>query len=165
MMVPITRKSLIAVAMIGMLSVPCFAQLQPGSTGGTIGKTDKSVSGGEQQSEPSSGTRHHGHSTTQRPEEKQTLPQRIRLIQGSYSATLIHVGGNAYRATWNVSIVSRMTVTMTSVSTTIERQDISGTSLLWSVTYSGTRTGNTASGTFKTHSPINGSEGPWEASW
>ncbi|MGP0093892.1 MAG: hypothetical protein ACLPKB_28705 [Xanthobacteraceae bacterium] len=30
------------------------AQLQPGSTGGTIGKTDKSISGGEEQPTPSS---------------------------------------------------------------------------------------------------------------
>ena len=30
-----------------MLVMPCSAQVQPGSTGGSIGKTDKSVSGGE----------------------------------------------------------------------------------------------------------------------
>jgi hypothetical protein len=33
---------------VGMFSVSCFAQVQPGSTGGSIGKTDKSVSGGEE---------------------------------------------------------------------------------------------------------------------
>ena len=31
-----------------MLSVPAIAQVQPGSTGGTIGKQDKSISGGEE---------------------------------------------------------------------------------------------------------------------
>jgi hypothetical protein len=163
------RRTSIGIALIA-LSYLAFAnassaQMQPGSTGGTVGKTDKSISGGEEQSEPSSGTQHHGHSTTQRPDERQTLPQRIRLIQGSYSATLRHIAGNAYRASWNgQERESRMTVTMTTVSMTIQREDISGTGL-WSVTYSGTRTGNTASGTFKTHGPINGAEGPWEASW
>jgi hypothetical protein len=148
-----------------LISTVALAQLQPGSTGGTIGKTDKSISGSEQKSEPSGGARHPEHSKTQSPDERQTLPQRIRLIQGSYSATLRHLGGNAYQATWNDQGVSRMTVTMTTVSMTIQRQDVSGTGPLWSVTYSGTRTGNTASGTFNTTNPINGAQGPWEASW
>jgi hypothetical protein len=148
-----------------LMSTVALAQLQPGSTGGTIGKTDKSISGGEERSEPSGGSRHPEHSTTQTPDEGQTLPQRIRLIQGSYSATLRHLGGNAYQATWNDQGVSRMTVTITKVSVIIQRQDIRGTEPLWSVTYSGTRTGNTASGTYNTTSPINGAQGPWEASW
>jgi hypothetical protein len=156
---------ILAFEMLASFAVGATAFAQAGSTSGTIGKQDKSISGGEEPSEPSGGTRHPGHSTTQRPNERQTLPQRIRLIQGSYSATLRHLGGNAYQATWNGQGVSRMTVTMTTVSMTIQRQDISGTGLLWSVTYSGTRTGNNASGTFNTTSPINGAQGPWEASW
>jgi len=35
-----------------VLSMPCVAQVQPGSTGGSIGKTDKSVSGGEEAKQP-----------------------------------------------------------------------------------------------------------------
>jgi hypothetical protein len=35
-------------------AAPCFAQVQPGSTGGSIGKTDKSVSGGEANNPPTS---------------------------------------------------------------------------------------------------------------
>jgi hypothetical protein len=38
----------------GMFAMPCVAQVQPGSTGGSIGKTDKSVSGGEERQVPSS---------------------------------------------------------------------------------------------------------------
>jgi hypothetical protein len=141
------------------------ALAQAGSTGGTIGKQDKSISGDEQQSEPS-GARRPGRSTTQRPDERQALPQRIRFIQGSYSATLRHLGGNAYQGTWEGGeLVSRMTVTMTAASITIRRKDISGSGLLWSVTYTGTRTGNTASGTFITAGPISGAQGSWEASW
>jgi hypothetical protein len=33
---------------VGMFSAPCVAQVQPGSTGGSIGKQDKSISGGEE---------------------------------------------------------------------------------------------------------------------
>jgi hypothetical protein len=32
---------------LAMFAVPCIAQVQPGSTGGSIGKTEKSISGGE----------------------------------------------------------------------------------------------------------------------
>jgi hypothetical protein len=37
---------------VGVLSAPCVAQVQPGSTGGSIGKTDKSLSGGEEPGAP-----------------------------------------------------------------------------------------------------------------
>jgi hypothetical protein len=152
-------------AALAIFATPNAAFAQAGSTGGAIGKQDKSISGGDEQSEPSGSARHPRRSTIQYPDEGQILPQRIRLIQGSYSATLRHLGGNAYQAMWNDRGVSRMTVTMTTVSITIQRQDISGTGPLWSVTYSGTRTGNTASGSYNTTSPINGAQGPWEASW
>src|SRR5580700_11199663 len=37
----------------GVFSAPCFAQVQPGSTGGSIGKIDKSISGvGEEANQP-----------------------------------------------------------------------------------------------------------------
>jgi hypothetical protein len=35
-----------------MFAVPCLAQVQPGSTGGSIGKTDKSILGDEGVAEP-----------------------------------------------------------------------------------------------------------------
>ena len=37
---------------LGLFSAPCVAQVQPGSTGGSIGKIDKSISGGEDAVEP-----------------------------------------------------------------------------------------------------------------
>lgn len=37
---------------LAMFAVPCVAQVQPGSTGGSIGKTDKSISGGEEANQP-----------------------------------------------------------------------------------------------------------------
>ena len=45
------RFALCALA-VGVFSAPCVAQVQPGSTGGSIGKTDKSISGGEEANQP-----------------------------------------------------------------------------------------------------------------
>lgn len=42
---------------VGIFLVPCFAQVQPGSIGGSIGKTDKSISGGESAAEPRPSTK------------------------------------------------------------------------------------------------------------
>jgi hypothetical protein len=136
------------------------ALAQAGSIGGTIGKQDKSISGGgEERREPQvSRTKPSGHHS----EERQGLPQTIRLsessIAGSYSITLRHTGGNAYEGTWNVGIVSRMTISMTNATMVIERHDVSNPhGPLYSATYSGARAGNSASGNY-----LNGT---WQASW
>jgi hypothetical protein len=42
---------------VALFAVPCFAQVQPGSTGGSIGKTDKSISGSESAGEPRTSTK------------------------------------------------------------------------------------------------------------
>jgi hypothetical protein len=133
---------------------------QAGSTGGTIGNQDKSISGGgEERREPQgSRAKPSGHHSG----ERQGLPQTIRLsessIAGSYSITLRHTGGNAYEGTWNVGIVSRMTISMTNATMVIERHDVSNpTGPLYSPTYSGARAGNSASGSY-----LNGT---WQASW
>jgi len=42
----------LCILVLGMFLVPCVAQVQPGSTGGSIGKTDKSISGGEEANKP-----------------------------------------------------------------------------------------------------------------
>src|SRR5665213_2917155 len=47
------HRFVLCVSIIGMFSVPCVAQVQPGTTGGTIGKQDKSISSGEDQPAPS----------------------------------------------------------------------------------------------------------------
>ena len=57
---------------------------------------------------------------------------------------------------------ARMTVTMTASTLTIQRQDTRNE--LWSLvtaTYAGTRTGNTANGTFN----VKGYGGTWTATW
>ena len=119
---------------------------QAGSTGGTIGKPGKSVSGGEEQTTPSRRPQRPADSATPGLSEKQAWPKLIRLnmrvsSRGDYSAMLRHVGGNVYEATWNAPIVSRMTVTMTQVSMTVQRQNTRNTGghPLYSETYSGTK--------------------------
>jgi hypothetical protein len=42
----------LCVFVVAMLSSPCAAQVQPGSTGGSIGKTEKSISGGADADRP-----------------------------------------------------------------------------------------------------------------
>jgi hypothetical protein len=42
----------LCVLVIAMIASPCVAQVQPGSTGGSIGKTEKSISGGDQAPAP-----------------------------------------------------------------------------------------------------------------
>lgn len=141
------------------------ALAQAGSTGGTIGKQDKSASGGgQEQSEPQGHrAKPSGHS-----EERQGLPQTIRLsensIGGSNSITLHHSGGSTYEGTWNVGIVSRMTINMTNATMVVVRHDVSNPlGSLYSSTYSGTRAGNSASGSFVNHTV--GVTGTWEATW
>jgi hypothetical protein len=150
----------IAVAVVCGFAVLVAAQgtafAQAGSTGGTIGKTDKSESGGEEKTE------------IKRPAQREELssPSVIRFSEhglfGEYTATLRRVGGNEYAATWNVAVTPRMIVRMTKDAMTVQRSDTSNLSgILASVTYSGTRTGNTASGSF--NGGIN--RGTWDASW
>ena len=52
---------------LAMFAVPCIAQVQPGSTGGSIGKTEKSISGGES-GEPDTSTK--SRSKGQRPVDR-----------------------------------------------------------------------------------------------
>jgi hypothetical protein len=151
-----------------MMPVTVFAQA--GSTGGTIGKTGKSSSGGEEQSEPGGQLRREPRSSDRGSSEKQSLPQAIRINEhntthGDFSSTLQHEGGSSYRASWSNGVTSRMTMSMSNGSVTFHRQDTNGP--LGSVglvtgTYTGRRVGNTVSGSYHVS---NGSGGSWNASW
>ena len=147
-------------AMASLLS-PGGALAQAGSVGGTIGN-NHSVSGGQAQSPPRPNRVPNAGTVA-----RSALPSVIQLtehsIGGTYSIALRHVGGNAYEGTWNVPIVSRMTVTMNGTSIRIERHDKSNANgRLWNSTYSGTKTANSASGTFTNDWNVSGT---WEASW
>jgi hypothetical protein len=70
---------------IGMLSAPVLAQIQPGSVGGTIGKQDKSISGGDD-------TAHSGHD----------VPTSKHHGSASHSVATAPTGGRCSRiiGTW-----------------------------------------------------------------
>ena len=46
------HRLVLSVLIIGMSSTPSVGQVQSGSTGGSIGKTEKSISGGEIAADP-----------------------------------------------------------------------------------------------------------------
>lgn len=138
---------------------------QAGSTGGTIGQTNKSISR-EGQTEIRHPTQRSAPPASQSAKDRQTLPGNIQFnehgVNGNYSATLRHLGGSEYEAAWNVAVTSRMTVRMTKDSMTVQRRDTSHFSgILYSGIYSGIRTGNTASGSFS----VGANHGTWDASW
>jgi hypothetical protein len=138
---------------------------QAGSTGGTIGKMDKSISGGEDQ--PSSPPR----ARTSRPAERDSsredsLPKTIQISErsagGHWTIALHNVGGNNYHGTWSHGYVTSFTITsFTKTSVKMQRADKPAFGAVTS-SYSGSRNGNHAEGE-ASHS--NGFTSNWEASW
>jgi hypothetical protein len=144
---------------------------QAGSTGGSIGKTDKSVSGGQGPAAQTPGLpKQRGAGNKSQEPEKWELPQTILLeehseTRGHFSSTLRYVGDNVYQAKWSHGFSSLMTVRVSGSSITIQREDTGGP--LGSIgfvtgTYSGKRNGNTLGGTYFVS---NGTKGTWDASW
>jgi hypothetical protein len=130
------RIAILAALAVTATSNASFAQA--GSTGGTIGKQDKSLSGGEATRAPRGITR-----SNKPPPASSSLPQTIHLNEhhgtlGDWSATLKRTGTNTYEALWNTGIISRMMVTIGQESMTIERHDLSGTVNLCTGHYTGT---------------------------
>lgn len=81
------------------------ALAQAGSTGGTIGKQDKSISGGEEADRPRAAL-HPMRPAARAPAESSSLPPTIHLHEhnptyGDYSATLKRTNSNTYEAVWN----------------------------------------------------------------
>jgi hypothetical protein len=138
---------------------------QSGSTGGTIGKMDKSISGGEDQPAPSP------HARTSRPVDREaareeSLPKVIqiseRALGGHWTITLRNVGGNNYAGTWSHGYATSFTITsFTKTSVKMERTDKPAVGAVTS-NYSGSRNGNHAAGE-ASHS--NGFTSNWDASW
>ena len=138
---------------------------QAGSTGGTIGKTEKSISGGEDQ--PASSPR----ARSTRPAERvsgreESLPRTIQLNEHAlgmhWSITLRNAGGNNYNGTWSHGYVTSFTMTsFTQTSVKMQRADKPASG---SVTgsYSGSRNGNHAAGEAAIS---NGGVSNWDASW
>ena len=133
---------------------------QAGSTGGSVGKKDKSITGEEERS-PDAGR---GRSTHASREEG--FPKTIQLNEHwhglNYTVSLQNVGGGNYRGTWSHGYVTKFVVTaFTGNSMKMERTDDPAFGAA-SGSYTGSRTGNHAAGEA---SISNGASSKWDASW
>jgi len=161
---PIGHRLTWCVFILGVFSTSAVAQIQSGSTGGSIGKQDKSISGSEEGRSPTPGK-----SKGRADEESKAidaLPGSIRLIEHStvdYSITLTKTGGKTYDGTWNNGYGATFTVTgFTKDSLNMVRQD--GVAIIGvSATYTGRRSGNSAKG----RATLSHGYGvrTWEATW
>lgn len=138
---------------------------QGGSTGGIIGKKDKSISGGGDQRSPTpdEGVRR---PTNRNSSNEDSFPKAIQLNDHAYglnySITLRNVGGNNYRGTWSHGYVTRFTVTaLTKDSIKMQRHDDPAFGAATG-SYTGSRTGNRATGEATIS---NGVTSSWDASW
>ncbi|MGB9171133.1 MAG: hypothetical protein WCC35_06035, partial [Bradyrhizobium sp.] len=138
---------------------------QAGSTGGSIGKTDKSISGGEDH--PSAQPHARSSRATDRDSgREESLPKTIQLNEHAlgmhWSITLHNVGGNNYQGTWSHGYVTSFT--MTSFTKTAVKMQRTDKAAFGAVTgsYSGSRNGNHAAGEATVS---NGGTPNWDASW
>ena len=158
--------SLLALSHFAFANVTA-ALAQAGSTGGTIGKTDKSLSGNEE----TPARRPNGRSAKATPASS-SLPSTIHInehnaTQGEFSATLKRTGSNTYEAVWNPGgVTSRMMVTIGQESIAIERSDTSGVFPCHGH-YMGARVPGTskASGEDTGACGVVGFTDTWDASW
>lgn len=161
------RRTSIGIALLA-LSHFAFANVssalaQAGSTGGTIGKQDKSISGGEEQR---SSHPHAGDSQPASREKRESPPKIIQLnehfLGQTWSVTLRNVGGNSYQGTWSHGYVTKFAVTaLTNTSIKMQRTD-NPTFGAVTGSYTGSRTGNSATGEA---TESNGATTKWDASW
>jgi hypothetical protein len=137
---------------------------QAGSTGGVIGKTDKSISGGEPSSSVSptrSSVPANRNSNSQ-----ESFPKTIQINEyafgRTYTVTLRNVGGNNYDGTWSHGYVTKFAVTaFTKDSIKMQRTDNPAFGAVTG-SYTGSRTGNRATGEAVIS---NGFTTRWEGSW
>jgi hypothetical protein len=133
-----------------------------GSTGGSVGKRDKTLSG----EEPSSPAPDAGSARSARPKANEGLPTTIQLADHwhglNYTITLRNIGGSNYEGTWSHGYATKFTVvSFTGNAIRMERTDKPAFGSCTG-TYTGKRTGNRASGEA---SISNGGHSTWDASW
>jgi hypothetical protein len=132
---------------------------QAGSTGGSVGKKDKSI--GEEESSPDAGRGRSAHAS-----REEGFPKTIQLNEHwhglNYTITLQNVGGGNYQGTWSHGYVTKFIVTaFTGNSMKMERTDNPAFGAVTG-SYTGSRTGNHAAGEA---SISNGASSKWDASW
>jgi hypothetical protein len=149
-----------------LMPLPATVFAQAGSTGGTVGKSDKSISGGEENTE-----RHNlapdklKRSTSVNSISLGALPSVIRLNEHAiinFSITLTKTGDKTYHGTWSHGYVSTFTVTsFTKDSLNMVRQDNPAVGSVTG-TYTGRRSGHSANGSAAISNGINST---WDATW
>jgi hypothetical protein len=138
---------------------------QAGSTGGSIGKRDKSISDdGEQR--PSTPDMRSSRPANRNSNTEEPFPKTIQLNEHAfgvnYTITLHNSGGTNYQGTWSNGYATKFTVTgFTKNSVKMERTDNPSFGSVTG-TYTGSRTGNRATGEA---SISNGATSKWDASW
>jgi hypothetical protein len=163
----IAAAGIAVLAALALTATSSASFAQADSTGGTIGKTDKSISGGEET--PAQ------RPTTPSPKLAPTsssLPSTIHINEhkatyGEFSATLRRTNSNIYEGVWNQGTITRMTVTIGQESMTMERVDLSGGIFSCHGHYTGTRVLGTlkASGADSVTCGLNAATSTWDASW
>jgi hypothetical protein len=133
---------------------------QAGSTGGSVGKRDKSISDGFA---PATGG---GRPANRSSGNEQAFPKTINISEHAlgrtYTIALHNTGGSNYQGTWSHGYVTKFIVT--SFATTSLKMERTDNPAFGAVTgsYTGSRTGNRASGKAAIS---NGFTTDWEASW
>jgi len=132
-----------------------------GSTGGSVGRRDKTLSG----EEPSSPAPEAGAARAARPKGNDGLPNTIQLAEHwhgmSWTVALHRAGGSTYEGTWNHGYVTKFSVSFAGNAVRMQRTDAPAVGACTG-TYTGSRTGNRASGKAEIS---NGASTTWEASW
>jgi len=133
---------------------------QAGSTGGSVGKKDKSITGEEERS------RDAGRGRATHASREEGFPKTIQLNEHwrglNWTVTLHNEGGSTYQGTWSNGYATTFDVTgFAKNSMKMERKDTPGFGAVTG-TYTGSRTGNRAAGEA---SISNGASSKWDASW
>jgi hypothetical protein len=163
---PVGHRLICCAFLLAMFSTSAVAQTQPGSTGGAIGKQDKSISGSEERAVPRSPVTGKSKRSTHEEASAGALPGVIRLNEHAspdLSITLTRTDGNTYTGTWSNGYGATFKVTgFTRDSLNMTRQDgVAGIGV--SGIYSGRRSANSAKGS-ATFSHGYGARA-WEATW
>ncbi len=180
-------KRFIIICAIVLMAAPVAAFAQAGSTSGTIGKQDKSISGSEVRV-PAHARRAHvwrkhyvvvrepraprarRHYATARVhhilDRKESLPSTIRLDEhswvGNFFISLHKISGNVYEGTWNHGFATKFTITnWTRGAVRMARKDYPVQGAVTG-TYTGQRTGSSAGGQAAISNGVNVT---WHASW
>jgi hypothetical protein len=140
------------------------ARSQAGSAGGSVGETDKTVSG-VRKAPPERNERAVQKPIGDNSPKSEALPNSIRIIERyglTYTITLRKTAERTYQGTWSHGYATTFTVTeFTPRALNMQREDKPAFGAVTG-TYTASRSGNTAHGQAVIS---NGAESAWDATW